>query len=112
MFARFSWCPQAVENTWKIAERCNLTLKLNEYHLPRFPVPDGSSYDEFFEKVVRESLAKRIAELKKMGYTFPESQYQKRLEYEIEIIKNKGLASYFLVVADYINWARDNNIPV
>jgi len=111
MFARFSWCPQAVENTWKIAERCNLTLKLNEYHLPRFPVPDGSSCDEFFEKVVRESLAKRIAELKKMGYTLSESQYQKRLEYEIEIIKNKGLASYFLVVADYINWARKQGIP-
>ncbi len=113
MCARFSWCPEAVENTLRIAERCHVEIELGRHHFPRYPIPEGCTYEEVFEEKARAGFERRLAELKKFpGLAAPEEEYRQRLEYELEIIKQKGFASYFLVVSDFISWAKGQNIPV
>ncbi len=113
MCARFSWCPEAVENTLKIAARCNLEIELGKHHFPRYPIPEGRTYEEVFEEKARAGFERRLAELKEFpGLAAPEKEYRERLEYELDIIKKKGFASYFLVVSDFISWAKGQDIPV
>ncbi len=113
MKERFSWCPEAVENTLRIAERCQVELELGKHHFPRYPIPPGRTYEEVFEEKARAGFEQRLAELKKWpGLAASEKEYRQRLDYEIEIIKQKGFASYFLVVADFIAWAKAQGIPV
>ncbi len=113
MVSRFSWKPEAVASTLEIAARCNVELKLGEYHFPRYPLPPGKTYEEAFEEAARRGFEKRLSELKEWpGLAAPEEEYRRRLEYELEVIKQKGFASYFLVVADFISWARKQGIPV
>ncbi len=113
MITRFSWCPEAIENTIKIAERCNIKIELGKHHFPRYPIPEGCTYEEVFEEKARAGFEKRLAELKEFpGLAASEKEYRQRLEYELEIIKKKGFASYFLVVSDFIAWAKAQGIPV
>ncbi len=113
MKRRFSWCPEAVENTLRIAERCELELELGRHHFPRYPLPEGQTYEEVFEEKARAGFEKRLAELKEWpGLAASEEEYRRRLDYELEVIKQKGFASYFLVVADFIAWAKERGIPV
>ncbi|WP_022854070.1 DNA polymerase III subunit alpha [Thermodesulfatator atlanticus] len=113
MKERFSWCPEALENTCLIAERCNVELELGVHHFPRYPLPAGRTYEEVFEEKARAGFETRLKALKEWpGLAASEKEYRERLEHEIEVIKHKGFASYFLVVSDFISWAKKQGIPV
>jgi DNA polymerase-3 subunit alpha len=106
----------AIENTLAIAEKCDLVIPTGTYHLPEFPVPDGYSLQSYFEKVAREGLEERLAELRRrraQGLVRHEDEaYRQRLDYEIQVINKMGFPGYFLVVWDFIRHARENDIPV
>lgn len=115
MSNEFRHVPEAVENSLKIAERCRLQLDLGEYHFPVFPLEPGESVDERFEKTVFEGFEKRmlLIERKRGTLSAQERQdYEKRLRYELEVIHKMGFAAYFLIVADFINYAKNRGIPV
>jgi DNA polymerase-3 subunit alpha len=112
----FRGYPEAVANTMRIADRINVNIDASGHHLPKFPVPPGKDLAGYFAEVARGGLTKR---LDSMAHLFAakkkkhESQeYWDRLEREIEIIKNMGFPGYFLVVWDFIKYAKDNRIPV
>jgi DNA polymerase-3 subunit alpha len=110
----FAYCPEAIANTLEVAERCNLEIAFGEYHFPNFPVPEGETIDTLFARICRDGLKDRFETMRKMG-TFSkevEKRYSERLEYEIGVITTMGFPGYFLIVADFINWAKDNGIPV
>lgn len=94
----------AIENTVKIAERCNVEFTFGHLHLPEFPVPDNMTDETYLRKLCEERLLKRYQEIT--------SQIQERLEYELSVIHKMGYDSYFLIVWDFINYARQHNIPV
>ena len=100
----FPNCDEAFENTAKIAERCNVEFKFNEYHLPAFPVPDGYTNEKYFRKLCYEGFQER--------YENPPDSYLERLEYEIEVISRMGYVNYYLIVWDFINYAKKSGIPV
>ena len=115
MAKEFAHVPEALQNTLEIAEKCNLKLDLGSYHFPVFPVEEGESLDERFERVVREGFDERMAAIRRKRPGFGEEQlreYGARLDYELEVIKQMGFAAYFLIVADFINYAKKNGIPV
>ncbi len=105
----FPHCPQALANTARIAEACNLELELGRHHFPVYEVPKGLSLEEEFQRLAREGLKTRMASL---PYQVNEHKYWERLEEELEIICSKGFAGYFLIVQDFINWAKAQSIPV
>ena len=96
--------PEAFENTGKIADRCNLEFVFNEYHLPSFPVPEGYTNEEYFRKLCMDGFRKR--------YTDPPAHYMERLEYEIGVISRMGYVNYYLIVWDFIRYAKESGIPV
>lgn len=102
----FSDLPEALENAYEIAKRCNLKLKLGQVFLPNFPVPSGKTIEQYLGEVARLGLAKRFG-----NEAVPED-YQERLDLEIEVINSMGFAGYFLIVADFIRWANENGVPV
>ncbi len=114
MARQFSWCPEALNNTMEVAERCDLKLKFGEHHFPIFPVPESESLESLFEHACRDGLANRLALLRELQEVSPEleQQYRERLEMEIKVIQKMGFAGYFLIVADFINWAKSQGIPV
>ena len=113
MYALFPDHPEALENTVRIAEACNLDLPQGTFHLPEFPVPAGHTLDSYFEQVVRAGLTRRLEELARQGARTPPSElYQERLEHEIGVIRTMGFAGYFLIVWDFIRHARENDVPV
>jgi DNA polymerase-3 subunit alpha len=113
MARQFSWCPEALSNTMEVAERCDLQLKFGEHHFPIFPVPKGESLESLFEHACRDGLEKRLALLRELQEVSPdlEAQYRERLEMEISVIQRMGFSGYFLIVADFINWAKSKGIP-
>jgi DNA polymerase-3 subunit alpha len=114
MASQFSWCPDALSNTMEVAERCDLKLKFGEHHFPIFPVPEGESLESLFAQACREGLEKRLALLRELQEVSAEleAQYRERLEMEITVIQKMGFSGYFLIVADFINWAKSKGIPV
>ena len=94
----------AFENTAAIAERCNLEFVFNEYHLPTFPIPDGYTNEEYFRSLCMEGFRQR--------YENPPDSYLERLEYEIGVISRMGYVNYYLIVWDFIRYAKENGIPV
>ena len=112
----FSGYGEALDNTVKIAERCNVSLAVEGYHLPNFPVPEGKSLSGYFAEVARAGLERRLkaaaplfaAKKKK----HEPQEYHDRLQSEIDIIMSMGFPGYFLVVWDFIKYAKDNGIPV
>ena len=100
---RFKHVPEAVSNTVKIAERVNLTIELNKWHFPALDIPDGKTADDYLREQVYEKLPQRIEMTEEV---------KKRADYELGIIATKGYSPYFLCVADYIGYARDNRIMV
>ncbi|MFN4132550.1 MAG: DNA polymerase III subunit alpha, partial [Caldimicrobium sp.] len=111
---RFKDLPHTLlENTLEIFEKINLELKFGDPLFPRAKVPPGETEVSFFVKKVREGLAKRLTDLKEKGELFTdEKAYWERLEMELEVIIEKGYAGYFLIVADFCDWARSQGIPV
>ena len=116
MAAVFKDHPGALKNTLLIAERCNVTIPTGQNHLPSFAVPDGFTLDQYFEHIVREGFARRLTRLQQLAaegrlrHTIDE--YARRLDYEIEMIKQMGFPGYLLIVWDFIRYARDADIPV
>src|SRR5688572_9466309 len=116
MAAVFAGYEDALRNTLRVAERCNVTIPNGQNHLPSFGVPDGFTLDQYFEHVVREGFAQRLGRLRQLAaagalrHTIDE--YERRLEYEIEMIKTMGFPGYLLIVWDFIRYAREQGIPV
>ena len=101
----FSYVPEAVENTSKIAEQCNVTFEFNHYKLPIFDVPDGKTAFEYLNELCNAGLLRRYGEKH-------DPALDKRLEYELNVIKTMGFVDYFLIVWDFIRYAKDNGISV
>lgn len=114
MRAAFAHCPEALANTVEIASRCNLELTFDDHHFPVFAVPEGETLETIFDKEARDGLQARLAEMREMQSLTPELEkmYQDRLELELRVIKAMGFPGYFLIVADFINWAKEHHIPV
>ena len=117
----FADVPQAIENSFEIARRCNFEIELGRSRLPEFPTPRGATVDEYLERKAREGLAARLERLFAEGEARDREapRYRERLAFEIGTIVQMGFAGYFLIVADFINWARShrdaqfpNGIPV
>ena len=100
----FPNCDEAFDNTVKIADMCNLEFVFHEYHLPSFPVPDGYTNERYFRKLCYEGFEER--------YQDPPQEYIDRLEYEIDVISRMGYVNYYLIVWDFIRYAKDSGIPV
>jgi DNA polymerase-3 subunit alpha len=105
----FSDIPEAIINAAQIAQRCNLKLDLNVVHLPKFPVPEGLTPDQFLFTAAADGLQKRFPHYPDEA---TKTKYIDRLKIELEVINNMGFASYFLIVADFIAWAFNNGVPV
>ena len=106
----FADIPQALENAALVAQRCNLEIELGRSRLPAFPTPAGVSIDDFLRQQAQAGLALRLEKLQLKEEQIP--RYRERLEFEIRTIVQMGFAGYFLIVADFINWARQNGVPV
>ena len=108
--------PDALANTVRIAERCDVSLREGENYLPNFDVPPGFTLDEYFERVVRQGFDERLPRLRQLAASGALShtidEYERRLSYEIEMIKQMKYPGYFLVVWDFIRYAREQLIPV
>ena len=105
MAALFPDCPEALENTARIAELCNVEFEFGKYHLPHFQLPEGwTDGDAYFEKLCLDGFARRYPE-------GPE-EYLKQLRYEMAMIRKMGFVDYFLIVSDFIAFAKGNGIPV
>lgn len=105
MAEKFKHVPEAISNTQKIADACNLELELGKVKLPNYEVPNGKTANEYLEELCQEGLKKRF------GKNFNE-EITDRLKYEISVIKETGFASYFLIVQDVVNWAKSQRIVV
>ncbi|MFY9414450.1 MAG: DNA polymerase III subunit alpha [Tepidanaerobacteraceae bacterium] len=104
MASLFSYIPEALENTIRIAESCNVTLDFGTIHLPSFRVPEGLTEDEYLNRLCYKGARERYPEIT--------GEIKQRLDYELETIKKMGYSSYFLIVWDFINFARQNGIMV
>lgn len=104
MASWFPDTPEVIENTNKIAERCNVTLELDVIRLPKFETPGGMDSMDYLEKLIREGLSTRYKEITQ--------EVIDRMEYEIGVIRKTGYADYFLIVQDYIKWSRDHGVVV
>src|SRR6187455_3183219 len=106
----------ALKNTLLIAERCNVTIPKGKNHLPSFDVPEGMTLDRYFEHIAREGFAQRLTRLRQYEaegrLRHPVVEYEARLDYEIAMIKQLGYQGYFLIVWDFIRYARERGIPV
>ena len=102
--ALFPGCEEAFDNTVKIAQQCNLDFVFHEYHLPAYPVPEGYTNEEFFRKLCYDGFRER--------YPDEPEEYKQRLEYEIGVISRMGYVNYYLIVWDFIHYAKTTGIPV
>jgi len=105
----FEYYPEAVERTLEIAERCNVEIEFGKYHFPTFTPPKAICLDDYLDELAHAGLEERLE-----GVTDPEVRkaYSERLDYELDVIKRMQFPGYFLVVADFINYAKQNGIPV
>jgi len=114
MAQAFRDVPQALANSVEIATRCNLAIELGKNRLPQFETPGNVGLDDYLRSRAAEGLAHRLAQL------YPDAasrdrhtaRYRERLEFEIRTIQQMGFSGYFLIVADFINWAKKNGVPV
>ena len=111
----FADIPEALANTVEIAKRCNFSVRLGESFLPQFPIPESETEESYFCRVSREGLELRLKVLlddAAADYAEKRKEYDERLQIELDVINNMGFPGYFLIVADFIQWSRDNGIPV
>jgi DNA polymerase-3 subunit alpha len=115
MAAAFADYPDALANTLKIADMCDVTISTGVYHFPNINLPGNRSPEEHFEDLCRSGFDEKIEIIARSYTEFPDemrTQYKARLDYEIGVIKQTGFASYFLIVSDFITWAKTHEIPV
>lgn len=104
MIEAFAELPEAIENTRKIAKACNLEIPIGRWILPNYPLPEGETAEEHLKKLVWERVKDRFPKLTE--------EIKRRLDYELEVICKKGFATYFLIVQDFVNWAKKQKIRV
>lgn len=119
MIELFSDLPEAIENTLEIAKRCTVELTLGVNYLPAFPIPEGMTEAEFFSEESRKGLEERYKDIfdldsDRVKASFDELRkpYDERLQIELDVINGMEFPGYFLIVADFIQWSKDNDIPV
>lgn len=113
MIDSFKAFPDAIENTIEIANRCNqVEFDFKTYHFPKFDSSSEQTVDQIFEEKVREGYLRRWEVIAKKNPVLDKKLYDQRLEYEISVIKDMGFPGYFLIVADFINYGKNNNIPI
>ena len=115
MAALFADVPEALANSVGIAQRCSLVLKLGEVRLPQYPVPEGLTTAQFLRAESDRGLQQRLAVMAERGgegAAADRAQYNERLRLELDVICQMGFEGYFLIVADFIRWARENGVPV
>jgi len=115
MWSTFQDVPSALQNTLAIAERCHVSLELDQPHFPDFPLEPGDTAESRFAQETGEGFAKRLDEIRRKKPDFSdeeEEKYRHRLAYEISVIQRMGFSTYFLIVADFVRFARENSIPV
>lgn len=105
----FDYCPEAVERTLEIADRCNVELEFGKYHFPAFTPPREISLDDYLDELAYAGLEERLEGVEDPAVR---KNYEDRLSYELDVIKRMQFPGYFLVVADFINYAKKNGIPV
>jgi len=108
----FKSYPGALENTVSIAKRCNIEFDFKTYHFPKFETPSGQTAEEFFEQKAWEGYNQKIKCVKEKNPEIDESQYKERIKSEISTINSMGFPGYFLIVADFILYAKKHNVPV
>ena len=108
----FSDAPELLANTLEIAKRCSLEIRLGASMLPAYPVPAGSSTEEFLREESKRGLDIRVAASPALAGSAAVAAYEARLDLELGVICAMGFAGYFLIVADFIRWARENGVPV
>lgn len=115
MAALFSDLPSAVQNTVEISKRCSMKIELGHNYLPNFPIPEGSTVEQYLSHLSEEGLEERLKQifrLKPEEIATSRAAYDERLQIELKVINNMGFAGYFLIVADFIQWAKQNGVPV
>ena len=115
IFEEFSYMPESIDNSLFIANKCNVELSFKEYHFPNIQLDENETIEEKFKRKVKEGFNKRLPYIKRQYKNFDENlenKYRERLNYEIDVIVKMGFAGYFLIVQDFINYAKSNNIPV
>ncbi len=112
MVSAFSGYPGAIENTLAIAKRCHVEFDFHPLHFPRFGDSTSASEKQMFEDRVRQGFAKRLEQIRRRNSNFDEAVYKERIEYEISVIHKMGFSGYFLIVADFIGYAKERKIPV
>ncbi len=115
MVSAFSGYPQAISNTLSIAEMCDVTIQTGVYHFPAFNLPGSQGPEEYFEELCLAGFEKKIKRVTSSYADFTDElreKYKARLAYEMDVIKSTGFASYFLIVADFIGYAKSQDIPV
>lgn len=113
MIARFSHLPDAITNTLRVAEMCAGQVDpLCAPKLPTFSVPEGQTEQSYLRELSARGLAERFEEIRRAGYGFDEGDYKQRLAHELDVIISMGFPGYFLIVADFIIWAKNNGVPV
>jgi len=115
MQALFSDIPEAIQNTLEIAKRCTVELTLGKNYLPEFPIPAGMTEAEYFSEESRKGLEERLQQLfdpEADDFAELRKPYDERLQIELDVINGMGFPGYFLIVADFIQWSKDNDIPV
>jgi DNA polymerase III subunit alpha len=115
MTALFADCPAALANTVEIAKRCNCHIETGKHYLPNFPIPKGSTEGDYLAQISREGLEQRLAFLADIRQTSVDTMradYDARLQIELDVIQQMGFPGYFLIVADFIQWAKKNGVPV
>ena len=115
MVELFSDIPEALENSVHIAERCSVEVELGKNYLPDYPIPEGQTMEDYFTELSREGLNDRLATIldrHALDYSEQRKAYDDRLDFELEVINEMGFPGYFLIVMEFIQWAKAHNIPV
>jgi DNA polymerase-3 subunit alpha len=115
MVELFADIPEALANSVEIARRCNIDIELGKNYLPDFPTPEGKTIDDLLRDLSREGLQQRLESLldpDESDYAARRKEYEERLEFELDVIIQMGFPGYFLIVMDFIRWAKNNGVPV
>ena len=108
----FADIPQALANTVEIAKRCSVTVQLGTYYLPDYPIPEGETLESFFLRTSQAGLDQRIETRGLLAENSTRADYDARLNFELGVINQMGFQGYFLIVMEFIAWAKENDIPV
>jgi DNA polymerase-3 subunit alpha len=108
----FSDIPEALLNSVEVAKRCNLMLELDRVFLPKFPLPAGTTLENYLVYTAKQALAAHVSSAGQLSPSFNSRLYDERLRSELDVINGMGFGGYYLIVADFIQWAKQKNIPV